>query len=225
MYEYDRGLRVRELRDAGTIVQHAAASATGLRLDDPESVSTRATWPSASPRNVRQRARQELLHRRLDAPALHVLPLDPAAEVDDVRDLVARDRRRGVQHRFDADDGGARQARRHRDSAQLRYDAAQHHGDCSRARARSSASSARCSACAVALVISWQLGNFVSLLQGWFGVDLLSAEVYYLERFADAGAAARGACRLGAGARARGRRNVLSRVERRAPTAGRGVAI
>jgi lipoprotein-releasing system permease protein len=33
----------------------------------------------------------------------------------------------------------------------------------------------------LALLISWQLGNIVNLLQGWFGVDLLSAEVYYLE--------------------------------------------
>ena len=32
----------------------------------------------------------------------------------------------------------------------------------------------------LALLISWQLGNFVSVLQGWLGVDLLSAEVYYL---------------------------------------------
>ncbi len=32
----------------------------------------------------------------------------------------------------------------------------------------------------LALLISWQLGNFVNLLQGWLGVDLLSAEVYYL---------------------------------------------
>lgn len=33
----------------------------------------------------------------------------------------------------------------------------------------------------LALFISWQLGNIVTLLQGWLGVDLLSAEVYYLE--------------------------------------------
>jgi lipoprotein-releasing system permease protein len=33
----------------------------------------------------------------------------------------------------------------------------------------------------LALFISWQLGDFVNLLQGWFGVDLLAAEVYYLE--------------------------------------------
>ncbi len=33
----------------------------------------------------------------------------------------------------------------------------------------------------LALLISWQLGNFVSVLQGWLGVDLLAAEVYYLE--------------------------------------------
>jgi lipoprotein-releasing system permease protein len=33
----------------------------------------------------------------------------------------------------------------------------------------------------LALLISWQLGNLVNLLQGWFGVDLLAAEVYYLE--------------------------------------------
>jgi lipoprotein-releasing system permease protein len=33
----------------------------------------------------------------------------------------------------------------------------------------------------LALLISWQLGNLVNLLQGWFGVDLLSAEVYYWE--------------------------------------------
>ena len=33
----------------------------------------------------------------------------------------------------------------------------------------------------LALLISWQLGNLVNLLQSWFGVDLLSAEVYYLE--------------------------------------------
>ena len=33
----------------------------------------------------------------------------------------------------------------------------------------------------LAVLISWQLGNLVTVLQGWFGVDLLSAEVYYLE--------------------------------------------
>jgi lipoprotein-releasing system permease protein len=33
----------------------------------------------------------------------------------------------------------------------------------------------------LALLISWQLGNIVNVLQGWFGIDLLSAEVYYLE--------------------------------------------
>jgi lipoprotein-releasing system permease protein len=33
----------------------------------------------------------------------------------------------------------------------------------------------------LALLVSWQLGNLVEVLQGWFGVDLLSAEVYYLE--------------------------------------------
>ena len=32
----------------------------------------------------------------------------------------------------------------------------------------------------LALLISWQLGNFVNVLQTWLGVDLLSAEVYYL---------------------------------------------
>lgn len=33
----------------------------------------------------------------------------------------------------------------------------------------------------LALFFSWQLGNLVNVLQSWFGVDLLSAEVYYLE--------------------------------------------
>jgi lipoprotein-releasing system permease protein len=33
---------------------------------------------------------------------------------------------------------------------------------------------------ALALVISWQLGDIVDVLQGWLGIDLLSAEVYYL---------------------------------------------
>jgi lipoprotein-releasing system permease protein len=33
----------------------------------------------------------------------------------------------------------------------------------------------------LALLISSQLGNVVNLLQAWFGVDLLAAEVYYLE--------------------------------------------
>lgn len=33
----------------------------------------------------------------------------------------------------------------------------------------------------LALLISWQLGNFVDVLQAWLGIDLLSAEVYYLE--------------------------------------------
>jgi lipoprotein-releasing system permease protein len=33
----------------------------------------------------------------------------------------------------------------------------------------------------LALLISWQLGSFVDVLQAWLGVDLLSAEVYYLE--------------------------------------------
>jgi lipoprotein-releasing system permease protein len=33
---------------------------------------------------------------------------------------------------------------------------------------------------ALALLIAWQLGALVSLLQGWLGVDLLAAEVYYL---------------------------------------------
>jgi lipoprotein-releasing system permease protein len=32
----------------------------------------------------------------------------------------------------------------------------------------------------LALLICWQLGNFVNVLQGWLGLDLLSAEVYYL---------------------------------------------
>jgi lipoprotein-releasing system permease protein len=32
----------------------------------------------------------------------------------------------------------------------------------------------------LALLISWQLGNFVNVLQGWLGVDLLAAEVYFL---------------------------------------------
>jgi lipoprotein-releasing system permease protein len=32
----------------------------------------------------------------------------------------------------------------------------------------------------LALLIAWQLGGLVSLLQGWLGVDLLAAEVYYL---------------------------------------------
>jgi lipoprotein-releasing system permease protein len=32
----------------------------------------------------------------------------------------------------------------------------------------------------LALLISWQLGSLVKVLQGWLGVDLLSAEVYYL---------------------------------------------
>jgi lipoprotein-releasing system permease protein len=33
----------------------------------------------------------------------------------------------------------------------------------------------------IALLFAWQLGNFVDVLQGWLGVDLLAAEVYYLE--------------------------------------------
>ena len=33
----------------------------------------------------------------------------------------------------------------------------------------------------LALLIAWQLGNIVDVLQAWFGVDLLSAEVYYLD--------------------------------------------
>ena len=33
----------------------------------------------------------------------------------------------------------------------------------------------------LALVISWQLGNIVNVLQAWFGIDLLAAEVYYLQ--------------------------------------------
>lgn len=32
----------------------------------------------------------------------------------------------------------------------------------------------------LALLVSWQLGNVVDVLQAWLGVDLLSAEVYYL---------------------------------------------
>jgi len=36
----------------------------------------------------------------------------------------------------------------------------------------------------LALLISWQLGNVVDVLQAWFGVDLLSAEVYYLDTLA-----------------------------------------
>jgi lipoprotein-releasing system permease protein len=33
---------------------------------------------------------------------------------------------------------------------------------------------------ALALLVTWQLGNFVGLLEGLFDVDLLSAEVYFL---------------------------------------------
>jgi lipoprotein-releasing system permease protein len=32
----------------------------------------------------------------------------------------------------------------------------------------------------LAMVVSWQLGNIVDVVQSWLGVDLLSAEVYYL---------------------------------------------
>jgi lipoprotein-releasing system permease protein len=32
----------------------------------------------------------------------------------------------------------------------------------------------------LALLVSWQLGNIVDVVQAWLGVDLLSAEVYYL---------------------------------------------
>ena len=78
---------------------------------------------------------------------------------------------------------------------------------------------------ALALLVSWQLGNIVALLQAWFGIDLLSAEVYFLSDLPTQAAAARGRCRSAAGAGARGRRHVLSGVERRAPAAGRGVAL
>jgi lipoprotein-releasing system permease protein len=33
---------------------------------------------------------------------------------------------------------------------------------------------------ALALLVTWQLGNFVALLESWFDVDLLSADVYFL---------------------------------------------
>jgi lipoprotein-releasing system permease protein len=33
---------------------------------------------------------------------------------------------------------------------------------------------------ALALLVSWQLGNIVALLQGWLGIKLLSADVYFL---------------------------------------------
>jgi lipoprotein-releasing system permease protein len=33
---------------------------------------------------------------------------------------------------------------------------------------------------ALALLVSWQLGNIVALLQGWLGVKLVSADVYFL---------------------------------------------
>jgi lipoprotein-releasing system permease protein len=32
----------------------------------------------------------------------------------------------------------------------------------------------------LALLVSWRLGSIVGMLQGWLGIDLLSAEVYYL---------------------------------------------
>jgi lipoprotein-releasing system permease protein len=33
---------------------------------------------------------------------------------------------------------------------------------------------------ALALLVSWQLGNIVTLLQSWLGINLLSADVYFL---------------------------------------------
>jgi len=33
---------------------------------------------------------------------------------------------------------------------------------------------------ALALLFTWQLGNIVALLQGWLGITLLSADVYFL---------------------------------------------
>ena len=33
---------------------------------------------------------------------------------------------------------------------------------------------------ALALLVSWQLGNIVALLQSWLGINLLSADVYFL---------------------------------------------
>jgi len=32
----------------------------------------------------------------------------------------------------------------------------------------------------LAMLVTWQLDNFVDLLEGWLGIDLLSAEVYFL---------------------------------------------
>ena len=77
----------------------------------------------------------------------------------------------------------------------------------------------------LALLISWQLGNIVNVLQAWFGVDLLSAEVYYLE---DLPTQVRPLEVVQIGGLAlvlADRRYVLSGVERGAPAAGRGVAL
>jgi len=32
----------------------------------------------------------------------------------------------------------------------------------------------------LAVLITWQLGNLVSLLESWFHIDLLSADIYFL---------------------------------------------
>ena len=77
----------------------------------------------------------------------------------------------------------------------------------------------------LALVISWQLGNIVNVLQAWFGIDLLGSRGVLLGGSSDASAAARGATDRRHGAGARRRRNVLSGFERGSPTAGRGVAL
>jgi len=32
----------------------------------------------------------------------------------------------------------------------------------------------------LAVLVTWQLGNLVALLEGWFHIDLLSADIYFL---------------------------------------------
>ena len=177
MYEYDRGLVFVSFDDASRLFQ-TGGRATGLRLAvtdryDAREVAERTARGFARDLDkkfyVDDWTRQHYTYFRsiqLQKAIMFVI-------------LLARDRGRRVQYRIDAHDGRAGQAAATSRSCAARHDAAQcrrdlrepgHADRFGRHVARRRARASR----------ELQLGNLVALLQSWLGINLLSADVYFL---------------------------------------------
>ena len=166
----------RHLTDASDLKGlSGAAEGVALRFDDPLAVREFAR------RATRRRSDPELALLGLDRGVPQSLHGDAHREAHDVDHPADDRRRRGVQHRRVADDGGHRQAEGHRDLAHLRARCAPRRANLHRAgrgdRAR------RCAARRVALGLALRATTSTSIvpwLEQTFGFQIMPGDIYYV---------------------------------------------